>query len=133
VGSGGALIPASPPALPAAIPSAPATPTAPQTQTSSAEIKALRATTVTLLQKAPWLDQNHSYSERGDDIIFLQLFLIVSDTGPAARALLMRGATGYFGTLTVNALAEFQSAVGISPARGNFGPKTRAYIRSFTP
>jgi hypothetical protein len=38
------------------------------------------------------------------------------------------GATSYFGVLTRVALAEFQGSVGISPALGNFGSTTRAYL-----
>ena len=36
--------------------------------------------------------------------------------------------TAKFGGLTKAALAKFQASVGISPAAGYFGPKTRAYI-----
>ncbi|MSR70433.1 peptidoglycan-binding protein [Candidatus Kaiserbacteria bacterium] len=35
-----------------------------------------------------------------------------------------------FGALTKAALAQFQAAVGISPAAGYFGPITRAYINA---
>lgn len=58
----------------------------------------------------------------------LQGFLIVKDSGSAARALGAVGATGYFGALTQSALAEYQAAHGIAPAVGYFGPITRAYI-----
>ena len=40
--------------------------------------------------------------------------------------------TGYFGALTQKALAAFQSANGISPAAGYFGPKTRAFVNSMS-
>ena len=36
--------------------------------------------------------------------------------------------TEYFGIKTQEALAAFQSSVGITPSVGYFGPKTRAYI-----
>lgn len=65
---------------------------------------------------------------RGQDVTWLQQFLMSKIIGPAARALEAVGATGYFGTLTRAALAEYQSAHGITPAKGYFGPKTRAYI-----
>jgi peptidoglycan hydrolase-like protein with peptidoglycan-binding domain len=38
------------------------------------------------------------------------------------------GTTQYFGTLTSNALKEFQKKAGIVPASGFFGPITRAYV-----
>jgi Ice-binding-like/Intracellular proteinase inhibitor/Putative peptidoglycan binding domain len=65
---------------------------------------------------------------RGNDVKELQQFLISQDKGSAARSLSGAGATSYFGSLTRSALAEFQASVGITPAIGNFGPKTRAYI-----
>jgi len=58
----------------------------------------------------------------------LQQFLVAENKGLAATALANVGATGYFGALTHAALAEFQASVGISPASGNFGPITRAYL-----
>lgn len=62
------------------------------------------------------------------EVTVLQQFLISQNTGPAAQALANVGATTYFGALTRAALAEFQASVGISPALGNFGAITRAYI-----
>lgn len=67
-------------------------------------------------------------NSEGPLVMALQGFLILKDTGPAARALADVGATGYFGPLTQRALAEYQSAHGISPAVGYFGPITHAYI-----
>lgn len=67
---------------------------------------------------------------RGNDVSVLQQFLISQDKGPAAQALAKNGATTYFGSMTRAALAEFQAKVGISPALGNFGSITRAYISS---
>lgn len=64
----------------------------------------------------------------GDDVRTLQTFLIQQNKGPQAQALANVGATGYFGPLTQAALAEYQAAVGITPAVGYFGPVTRAYI-----
>ena len=70
---------------------------------------------------------------RGVDVTWLQEFLIGKLTGAAARALQAVGATGYFGTLTTQALAEYQSAHSIAPAYGYFGAKTRAAITRATP
>lgn len=64
----------------------------------------------------------------GTDVVVLQNFLITTDTGISARALSAVGATGYFGTLTRQALAEYQLSKGIVPAVGYYGPITRAYI-----
>ena len=60
----------------------------------------------------------------------LQEFLIAQNKGPAAQALARNGSTTRFGALTRAALAEFQASVGISPAVGNFGSITRAYIQA---
>lgn len=67
---------------------------------------------------------------RGTSVATLQQFLIAQNKGPAAQALANAGATSYFGALTRTALAEFQASVGISPALGNFGALTRAYINA---
>ena len=55
----------------------------------------------------------------------LQQFLITKGYLTAVSA-----PTGYFGALTQDALADYQSANGISPAVGYFGPKTRAFLNS---
>lgn len=65
---------------------------------------------------------------RHADVTWLQEFLIEKLKGKAAEALKAAGATGYFGSLTRSALAEFQAANGITPAHGYFGAKTRAAI-----
>lgn len=64
----------------------------------------------------------------GKEVIWLQNFLIKTDSGPQAEALSEAGATGYFGIVTKKALAEYQEAVGIDPASGYFGPLTRAHL-----
>jgi len=64
----------------------------------------------------------------GADVIALQKYLIEKNKGQKAKALATAGATGYFGSLTKAALAEFQASVGISPAIGYYGSKTREYI-----
>jgi hypothetical protein len=65
-----------------------------------------------------------------NNVAILQQFLISQNKGSAAQALANVGATAYFGALTRAALAEFQASVGISPALGNFGSITRAYLSS---
>ena len=68
---------------------------------------------------------------KGEDVRALQKYLnangyLVSNIGD--------GAPGYetlvFGALTRKALITFQSAKGITPAAGYFGPKTRAYVNT---
>lgn len=65
---------------------------------------------------------------RGEHVTWLQNFLISKLFGKAGEALKAVGATGYFGSLTSAALAEYQELRGITPAVGYFGPKTRAAI-----
>jgi murein L,D-transpeptidase YcbB/YkuD len=72
--------------------------------------------------------RNLSLWNTGNDVKQLQLFLIAQASGPAAAKLAKHGATNLFGTLTFNALVEFQKKAGIKPASGYFGPKTRAYV-----
>jgi hypothetical protein len=69
----------------------------------------------------------------GNEVKILQQFLISQNKGPDAQALAKVGDTGYFGVLTNAALAEFQAKAGISPALGNLGPITRAYLRANLP
>ena len=65
----------------------------------------------------------------GSDVTALQAVLIASDSGARAKALALAGATGYFGSLTQAALAEYQQAERITPASGYYGPLTRAHMR----
>ena len=66
-----------------------------------------------------------SLGAQGDDVKYLQLFLITKNTGPQARVLKTFGITPFFGPVTEAALKEFQKANNV-PATGYFGPKTRA-------
>ncbi len=64
----------------------------------------------------------------GGDVNQLQRYLVSHDSGPAAQQLARQSTTQTFGTLTENALREFQKKAGISPANGSFGPITRVYM-----
>lgn len=64
----------------------------------------------------------------GACVHFLQQFLIDQGSGYSAQVLASVGATGYFGSLTRDALAEYQDAVEINPAVGYFGPITREHV-----
>lgn len=67
----------------------------------------------------------------GDDVKYLQNLLIDQNKGKFAEALSEIGATGYFGSYTRNALAEYQSISNIYPSVGYFGSITRAQMKSF--
>lgn len=67
-------------------------------------------------------------ADEGEDVSSLQRFLIERRMGPSALELARVGATGYFGSYTKEALAEFQKSVGITPSLGYYGALTRAYI-----
>ncbi len=67
----------------------------------------------------------------GEDVRMLQKFLNtngykVSNAGPGSTG----NETSFFGVLTKNALAKFQSANNIFPASGYFGSLTRAKIKA---
>ena len=73
----------------------------------------------------------------GDDVKQLQGYLnthgyAVAESGldstGSPRAGSFGNETNYFGRLTQEALTKFQTAVGISPSAGYFGPKTRARV-----
>ncbi len=65
----------------------------------------------------------------GEDVMALQVWLnakgyMVAESGAGS----LGNETMKFGKATKAALMKYQKAVGISPASGYFGPKTRAYI-----
>lgn len=61
--------------------------------------------------------------DEGNDVRSLQAVLI------ALGHSIPSGATGYFGGETQSALIAYQSAQGITPAVGYFGPTTRAHMK----
>ena len=63
---------------------------------------------------------------KGEDIKKLQEFL-------KSEGLFNREITDYFGSVTKNALIQYQKKVNISPASGVLNPKTRDYINSLKP
>jgi len=65
----------------------------------------------------------------GEDVKKLQEVLITQEVGENTENLAAIGATGYFGNITRNALAEFQKKVGL-PAYGYFGEKTKAAFQA---
>lgn len=75
-----------------------------------------------------FFDRNLEVGSAGDAVKQLQNLLIEANIGNTARMLANVGATGYFGLLTKKVLAEYQSAMGIAPAKGYFGPITRIYM-----
>jgi hypothetical protein len=80
---------------------------------------------------APFIfTRNLYFGITGNDVKELQTFLISQDTGHAAGKLAAHGTTTYFGSLTQNALIEFQKNAGIHPVIGYFGPITRRYVNN---
>lgn len=76
-------------------------------------------------------ENNLGFGAVGSDVSALQHALnargfTVAASGPGSPG----NETTYFGPATRNALIAFQKSVGISPARGYFGPISRAYINS---
>lgn len=70
--------------------------------------------------------------ESNDGVRLLQRFLINNNSGLHALELAKVGSTGYFGTLTKNALSEYQKEKGIKPASGYFSSVTRASIQDLS-
>src|SRR5262249_20448076 len=62
----------------------------------------------------------------GADVTSLQQLLI------SKGYLAIAAPTGYFGSLTQSAVAKWQAAVGLSPAAGYFGPKSRAFVNAMS-
>lgn len=58
----------------------------------------------------------------GTDVTVLQKWLL------SKGYLIPSGATGYFGTQTQEALAQYQRSIGITPVAGYFGPVTRMAV-----
>ncbi|OGG39713.1 hypothetical protein A3A21_00245 [Candidatus Jorgensenbacteria bacterium RIFCSPLOWO2_01_FULL_45_25b] len=83
-----------------------------------------------ILAKARLIDTNIKAKEQNESVRLLQEILIKESAGPVALALAKAGSTGYFGTLTQNALAEYQASVDIFPAQGYFGPVTKTHMLS---
>ncbi len=75
--------------------------------------------------------RNLTVGSIGDDVRQLQSFLINQNGGSTTRAQALAnvGATGYFGSLTRAALAEYQAANGVVPSAGYFGPVTRGVLQ----
>ena len=89
-----------------------------------------QSTTQTSVSLTDMPTQQLSAGAHGAAVTWLQAFLIAKHIGAKATALREITATGYFGSVTTAALAEYQAAVGISPAVGYYGPVTRDYIRT---
>jgi len=69
---------------------------------------------------------NLTVGSKGADVTALQQWLVSGGylSMPAGTSF------GYFGNLTKMALAKYQTAAGISPAAGYFGPVTRAKVNA---
>lgn len=111
--------------------------TTPAPTTTEAQLAALIAQLQALQAQAGVTVSTGSFTRdltlgsTGEDVRALQAYLnahgfAVASTGPGSKG----SETTTFGSLTQAALAKWQASVGISPAAGYFGPKTRAYVAS---
>lgn len=90
-----------------------------------AQLTALQGgTTVSTGEKCNF-NRSLTVGSRGDDVTCLQKYL--QTTGHFTYS---GGATGYFGSITRTAVAAWQSANGVSPAAGYFGPISQAKYNS---
>ena len=76
--------------------------------------------------------QDLTVGDRGSDVTDLQQFLILTNVGGAASRLAEVGATGYYGTLTRNAVIEYQTMNSLS-VTGVYDTQTRNHITSDEP
>jgi hypothetical protein len=93
-------------------------------------VKQVRTLSIEMLQTIP--ARNLTIGVKGQDVWAIQVFLITNNIlaplGPTTAKLV--SPTSYFGFITGRSLAEYQANVGIAPAQGYFGPKTRTYLAS---
>lgn len=78
---------------------------------------------ISLITQDLYLGISHS------DVKILQQFLIDQNIGKHSQALKQFGTTNFFGTLTKNALIEYQQHHNIKPASGYFGIITRNFVK----
>src|SRR3990167_7053292 len=83
-----------------------------------AQLQILQGSSVSTADKCSFT-RSLTVGSRGDDVTCLQNYL-------KGAGHLSVNATGYFGSLTKAAAASWQSANGVSPAVGYFGPISRA-------
>lgn len=97
-----------------------------KTTIKSAILALALAVTVSASASSYQFNNNLMMGSKGADVVALQDWL--KSTGyfnfPTS--------TGYYGSVTKNAVAAFQAAKGISPAVGYFGPLTRSTVNSMS-
>jgi hypothetical protein len=94
-----------------------------------AQVQMLLAQIAALSGGASGFTRDLTVGSTGSDVKALQTWLNAKGYAVASSGAGSPGnETTKFGGLTRAALAKFQAAVGITPAVGYFGPKTRAYI-----
>lgn len=140
-GNGGSLIPVLPGTAPITQTSAPGVNPSGATSTVSSgtvgvnqlmqQLAALQAQLAALTGGTTTFSRNLTVGSTGSDVKALQQYLNakgyeVASSGPGSAGM----ETSRFGPATKAALAKFQAAVGISPASGYFGAKTRAYVNA---
>jgi len=95
--------------------------------TSSVAITSVKAPApIVIAIDVPTVDLEEG--DENEDVKKLQLFLINNSEGVNRNRLAGAGSTGYFGQITKNALAEYQTNNNIAPASGYYGRITRYQI-----
>ncbi|MST04194.1 MAG: peptidoglycan-binding protein [Candidatus Pacebacteria bacterium] len=84
-----------------------------------AQLLAMQSGSSVAMTSSCTFTRNLTVGDRGDDVTCLQTLL-------KSKGHLNYSATGYFGSLTKAAVSAWQSASGITPTSGYFGPKSRA-------
>ena len=95
-----------------------------QLATLQAELSAQQGGGTSMMVTPPMFESNLTLGSTGSSVISLQTWLIAKGYSIPA------GPTGHFGAQTQAALASYQSANGIWPAVGYFGPTTRAHVNA---
>ena len=65
--------------------------------------------------------------DQGPMVQLLQLYIILSSSGPARDRLLAAGATGYYGSITAAAVSEMQGDIGVT-VTGVYDTRTRTEL-----
>jgi peptidoglycan hydrolase-like protein with peptidoglycan-binding domain len=103
----------------------------PQQITSLLGSSAISSTSSPVIVKEPsiTLNADAAYGETSSRVSLLQHDLIAKSSGTAQEKLALSGATGYFGTITRNALIEYQNLAGIN-ANGVYDAATKQSLES---
>lgn len=119
---------------PSAVPASLRTPTtSPQVNPPTQAPNITTSTNTQIITQLTGTPRNLKQNTRGDDVKTLQQFLnqqgfTISNKGLGSPGL----ESTFFGNQTKQALIKFQIKNNIKPALGNFGPITKAFIKSMS-